>query len=196
LDNFNYVHGSLVQIASVETKFQTIDIYDFIEPRFSSMDVYQRSLSKNGSYESLHPDLHRPNRILFLDGVMQSQRKGEAEYHEALVHPAMFTHKYPKRVAIIGGGEGATLREVLKHNTVEEVIMIEIDELMVNLSRTFLPEWNDCSDLVGSEPCCFDDPRATIYYEDALQWFINRYTECNTEIMIATRFDVIIMDAL
>jgi spermidine synthase len=50
-------------------------------------------------------------------------------YHEALVHPALFSHSNPKRVAIIGGGEGATLREVLKHNTVSEAIMIEIDEV-------------------------------------------------------------------
>lgn len=187
---------AMIQIASVETKFQTIDIYDFIEPRFSSIEAYQRSLSGDGSYESMHAELHQPNRILFLDGVMQSQRKGEAEYHEALVHPALFAHKHPKRVAIIGGGEGATLREVLKHSTVEEVVMIEIDEMMVNMSRAHLPEWNDCSNLSGSKPNCFDDPRATVCHEDALQWFIHSYLDYDSTKTNAARFDVIIMDAL
>ncbi len=117
----------------------------------------------------------------------------EAAYHEALVHPAMFAHEAPKRVAIIGGGEGATLREVLKHNTVEEAIMIEIDEKMVNVSRQYIPEWSDCSDLEGSANWCVDDPRSTMYYEDALAWFMNRYSNGNST---AEPIDVIIVDAL
>eukprot|EP00957_Ditylum_brightwellii_P099091 7547158-Ditylum_brightwellii.AAC.1 len=60
-------------------------------------------------------------------------------------------HADPKNVAIIGGGEGATLREVLKHDTVEKCTMVEIDELMVTTSRKYLKEWSDCSDIVGSE---------------------------------------------
>ena len=135
---------------------------------------------------------HRPQRMVFLDGWVQSTLFHEAAYHEALVHPAMFSHPKPKKVAIIGGGEGATLREVLKHNTVKEAIMIEIDETMVNASREFLPEWSDCSDLVGSSDWCRDDPRARMYYEDAYAWFINRYAQdLNKESL-----DVIIMDAL
>ena len=76
-----------------------------------------------------------PDKILFLDGVEQSSLHGEAAYHEALVHPAMLTHNNPKRVAIIGGGEGATLREVLKHKSVEHVVMIDIDKELINLCR-------------------------------------------------------------
>eukprot|EP00979_Chaetoceros_neogracilis_P016343 scaffold7766_cov194-Chaetoceros_neogracile.AAC.1 len=74
--------------------------------------------------------MFEPNRLVFLDGVLQSTRDGIESYHEALVQPAMFAHPDPKRVAIIGGGEGATLGEVLKHNTVDTVMMIEIDESM------------------------------------------------------------------
>jgi spermidine synthase len=110
------------------------------------------------------------------------------------VHPALFTHPNPQRVAIIGGGEGATLREVLKHNTIKDAIMIEIDEIMVSVSRQYLPTWSDCSDLVGSASWCGDDDRAQVYYEDALQWFIDRYydkTNITDELL-----DVIIMDAL
>lgn len=159
----------------------------------SDMFAYQRSLSNDGSYESLHPFLYRPNRILFLDGVIQSSLNYEAQYHEALVHPALFAHRNPKRVAIIGGGEGATLREVLKHNTIEEAAMIEIDKVVVSVSKKYIPEWSDCSDLEGSTAWCVDDPRANVFYEDASAWFMDRYLRNERP---EKAFDAIIMDAL
>lgn len=177
---------------STQTEFQYVDVYDALLPTVQNAENYQKSLSNDGSYEATHPGFFAPDRIVFLDGVMQSRRSGDAAYHEALVHPAMFAHSNPKRVAIIGGGEGATLREVLKHNTVEKVVMIEIDEMMVSLSREYLPEWNDCSILKGSTDSCFDDPRVEMYYEDAFAWFIDRYGGENH----AESFDVIIMDEL
>jgi len=183
------------EVVSVQTNFQQIDIFDVINPRFHTLESYKRSLSNDGSYESQHPELFLPDRIVYLDHVMQSRRYGDSAYHETLVHPAMFAHDEPKRVAIIGGGEGATLREVLKHRTVEQVIMVEIDEIMVNVSRQFLPEWSDCSNIQGSTGSCFDDPRAQVYYEDAIAWFITRFGK-NAKVDPAERFDVIIMDAL
>ena len=125
---------------------------------------------------------------------MQSTSKGERAYHESLVHPAMLAHPNPNRVAIIGGGEGATLREVLKHNTIKEAIMIEIDKEMVSVSHQHLRDWSDCSDLVGSSKWCGDDPRAKIFYEDALAWFIDRYYDKNN--ITDDYLDIIIMDAL
>ena len=118
----------------------------------------------------------------------------DANYHETLVHPALFSHDNPKRVAIIGGGEGATLREVLKHRTVEKVVMIEIDEMMVEVSKQFLPQWSDCSNLVGSTSSCWEDPRVELYFEDAFQWFFDRFST-NPKVQ-EDAFDVIIMDAL
>jgi spermidine synthase len=106
----------------------------------------------------------------------------------------MFAHPNPKRVAIVGGGEGATLREVLKHNTVERAVMIEIDEEMVSISRQYLPEWSDCTDLVGSTSWCGDDPRTQMVYGDALGWLIERFHD--KENITEGLFDVIIMDAL
>jgi spermidine synthase len=105
----------------------------------------------------------------------------------------MFAHRDPGRVAIIGGGEGATLREVLKHNTVNEVLMIEIDETMMNVSREYLKEWSDCSDLMGSSEWCGDDSRARLVYVDALEWFTGHYGNNSTS---DPPIDVIIMDAL
>lgn len=80
-------------------------------------------------------------RCLMLDGKMQSAEKDEFIYHEALVHPALVTHPNPKRVAIIGGGEGATMRHCIMHRTVEKCWMIDIDQAVMDLSRKYLPEW-------------------------------------------------------
>jgi spermidine synthase len=152
-------------------------------------------LTGDGSYAAIHPELFEPDRIVFLDGMLQSRRVGDAAYHEALVHPALLAHPNPKRVAIIGGGEGATLREVLKHKTIEEVVMIEIDEMMVNTSRIYLPEWSDCSNIQGRTDSCFDDSKTTLHCEDAFQWFKERFVQ-NLSGNFEKLFDVIIMDAL
>ncbi len=171
-------------------------MYDVFRPGRQSRDLYAKSLAiHEDSYESRHPELFAPDRLLFLDGVLQSRRSGDAPYHESLVHPALFTHTKPRRVAIIGGGEGATLREVLKHNTVEKVIMIDIDEQMVNLCREYLPSWSDCSMLVNGTESCFDDPRVETYFLDAFKWFIDRYSGDDGSLK-ELPFDVIIMDAL
>jgi spermidine synthase len=155
---------------------------------------YALAMLEESEYMVDHPEFFLPDRVLFLDGVAQSTRNGNAAYHESLVQPALFTHKNPKRVAIIGGGECATLREALKHNTVEKVVMIEIDQVMMDTARSFLLEWNDCSDLEGSNGNCIDDPRAAeIYPEDAFKWFADRYSNPDSG---EEPFDVIIMDAL
>jgi len=179
------------EIAEAETKFQRIDIYDLmISKKLSDEDIL---------YEKMHPKLFEPDRIVYLDGVTQSSKNGLEPYHEALVQPAMFAHPNPKKVGIIGGGECATLREALKHKTVEEVKMMEIDEEMVQVSREHLPSWSDCSDLEGSADWCGNDERAEIYYGDALAWFNHRFSD--TERIDSPEFkeepfDVLIMDAL
>ena len=181
-------------MASLQTEFQEVEIFDVIHPRFRTVEQYKKSISNDGSYESQHPELFLPDRIVYLDGVMQSRRYGEAAYHESLVHPAMFANPNPEYVAIIGGGEGATLREVLKHDTLKQVIMIEIDKGMVDMSRKYLPEWSYCGNIAGSTESCFDDPRVKVYYRDAVAWFIDNYTPGKeTE---EPKLDVIIMDAL
>ena len=170
-----------------------------MDPTDQTLTQYTRSLSNDGSYESKNPELFQPDRIVFLDGVQQSSRYGSEAYHEALVRPAMFSHRHPKRVAIIGGGECATLREVLKHNTVEKVKMIEIDEIMVNVSREHLPDWSDCSDIVGSvDGWCGLDTRAELYFEDAMAWFMDRFADDKLDMpkFKEEKFDVVIMDAL
>jgi S-adenosylmethionine decarboxylase proenzyme len=183
------------QVAHEQTLFQEFEVHDVIDSRMNKIEEYERSLSKDGSYESQHPEFFKPDRVVYLDKIMQSRLSGVEAYHEALVHPAMLAHADPRRVAIIGGGEGATLREVLKHKTVQKCVMVEIDVEMVAASKKHLPQWNNCSDLTGSVGSCFDDPRAEVYFEDAVGWFINRYSD-NDKIDAMDKFDVIIMDAL
>jgi spermidine synthase len=77
---------------------------------------------------------------LILDGKVQSSLIDEFIYHEALVHPAMVTHPCPEKVLVIGGGEGGTIREVLRHNTVKNVVMVDIDEEVIRVSKTFMPQ--------------------------------------------------------
>jgi spermidine synthase len=73
--------------------------------------------------------------------------------------------------------------------------MIEIDEVMVQVSRKVLPEWSSCTDVGDGRESCFDDPRATVYYADAISWFINNFGK-EGSFDDDLRFDVIIMDAL
>ena len=173
--------------------FQRIDVWDIVDPKFTSIESYFKSKNtQEQSYESLHPEYYLPERVMFLDGVSQSVQKGVETYHEALVQPAMFAHPNPKRVAIIGGGEGATLREALKHKSVTNVTMIDIDEIMCKVSADVLyPLWNGCDDFKEENipSSCFDHPRAHVRYEDALAWFIDRFLEDYGN----EKFDVIIM---
>ena len=103
-----------------------------------------------------HP---RFGKVLTLDGVVQLTEWDEFFYHEMLVHPAMHAHPEPKEVLIIGGGDGGSLREVLKHSGVLRVTMAEIDERVVEVSKQFFPSLN-----VG-----FPDPRANVVHTDGVK---------------------------
>jgi spermidine synthase len=100
-------------------------------------------------------------RMLFLDGIAQSSEHDEFIYHEMLVHPALFSHPRPQSVLVIGGAEGATLREVLRHPQVDRVIMVDIDEELVDICRTHLQPWHGGS---------FEDPRVELVIEDGRQY--------------------------
>ena len=78
-------------------------------------------------------------RTLLLDGKTQSTEMDEFVYHEALVQPSLITHSDPKEVFVAGGGEGATIREVLSHDSVTRVVMVDIDREVIELCRKHLP---------------------------------------------------------
>ena len=114
-------------------------------------------------------------KALVLDGKWQSSTGDEFLYHEPLVHPAMISHGQPKQVLVLGGGEGATIREVLRWKSVERVVMVDIDGEVVDECRTHLPEMHQGA---------FEDPRTEVVVGDALLYLDDT----------DTRWDVVISD--
>ena len=125
-------------------------------------------------------DTQNLGRVVILDKKVQSAESDEFIYHEALVHPAMITHPHPKSVLILGGGEGATLREVLKHKTVKKVVMVDIDKEFVHLCKKYLKKWHRGS---------FKDKRVDLLFLDAMEYM--KKTECTFDIIIADISDPI-----
>ena len=78
-------------------------------------------------------------RVMLLDGVVQTTERDEFIYHEMMVHVPLFAHPNPKRVLIIGGGDGGILREVLKHKNVEHVTQVEIDGSVIDMCKEYFP---------------------------------------------------------
>lgn len=114
-------------------------------------------------------------KALILDGKTQSSAYDEFVYHESLVHPVMITHPSPRRVLILGGGEGATAREVLRYGSVEEVVMVDIDDEVIRVVKEYLPEMSQGA---------FDDPRLRLVISDG-----RKFLEESRD-----RYDVIILD--
>jgi spermidine synthase len=114
-------------------------------------------------------------KVLVLDGRIQSSVADDFIYHESLVHPAMVLHPQPASALVIGGGEGATLREILRYPSVRRAVMVDIDREVVEACIRHLPELHQGA---------FDDPRVEVRHEDARGW-LERTPD---------RFDVAIVD--
>ena len=114
-------------------------------------------------------------RMLVIDGITMLTEWDEAAYHEMIAHVPLLVHPKPSNILIIGGGDGGTLREVIKHPEVETVHICEIDRDVIDACRRFLPA------LASS----FDDERVKVFYEDGAE-FIKRCTSL---------YDVIIVDS-
>ncbi|SFE06712.1 spermidine synthase [Paracidovorax konjaci] len=132
----------------------------FAEDRFyqdriviSSASAYQRIVVTQG----------RMGHRLYLNGNLQFAERDEYRYHEALVHPAMAAHGAPRRVAVLGGGDGMAVREILKYPSVESVTLVELDPAMTQLFRTDPA----LSRLNGG---ALSDPRVHVVNTDAFQW--------------------------
>ena len=104
-------------------------------------------------------DTEAYGRVLLLDGLVMTTEKDEFFYHEMISHVPLLAHPCPEKVLIIGGGDGGTIREVLKHPSVKEVTLCEIDKAVIDVSREYLP----------SIACCIDDSRVKIHIEDAVE---------------------------
>lgn len=113
--------------------------------------------------------------MLLNDGIVMLSEKDEFIYHEMIAHVPLFVHPDPRRVLIIGGGDGGTAREVLKHESVESVVMVEIDRMVVDACRRYMPSVSGGA----------DDPRLDLLFDDGVEYIKN-----------TTRtFDVAIIDS-
>lgn len=148
-----------------QTSEDEIILHSLKEIIYSDKSLYQRiEVIRSGNF----------GRCLLLDGKMQSAEADEFIYHEALVHPVMLLSDSPHKVLITGGGEGATLREVLKY-PVNEVVIVEIDESVIKVAKSYLKEWSNGA---------FDDPKVKLVINDG-----RSYIE-----KVENYFDVIIID--
>ncbi|MFH2011014.1 MAG: polyamine aminopropyltransferase [bacterium] len=115
-------------------------------------------------------------RMLFIDGYLMTTERDEFVYHEMLAHVPMVLHPRPRRVLIIGGGDGGLLREVLRHRSVEHVDLVEIDASVIEVCRKCLP-----GHAVG-----FDDPRAHVHVQDGAAFAAAAERD---------RYDVVLVDS-
>ncbi len=114
-------------------------------------------------------------RFLTLDGFMMLTEKDEYIYHEMMVHVPLAVNPSAKKVLVIGAGDGGVIRELTRYATIEHIDMVEIDELVVEVCRKYLP----------LTACCLDDPRVHITYQDGLKYVRTKENE----------YDLIIVDS-
>jgi spermidine synthase len=139
----------------------------WISEYISPLDVYQHGieeilLAKKTAYQQMNIVRSGANgKALVLDGKWQSCMGDEFLYHEPLVQIACAFHRQPQSVLVLGGGEGATVREALRWNSVKRVVMVDIDGQVVEACREHLPEMHQGA---------FDDPRTELIIGDALDY--------------------------
>ncbi|GFR37221.1 polyamine aminopropyltransferase [Insulibacter thermoxylanivorax] len=114
-------------------------------------------------------------RMLVLDDMVMTTEKDEFVYHEMLAHPALATHPNPRRVLVVGGGDGGVIREVLKHPDVEKAVLVDIDGKVIEYSKRFLPG------IAGA----LDDPRVEVLVNDGYMHIHDHKNE----------YDVIMVDS-
>jgi spermidine synthase len=126
-----------------------------------SLKIQQRIYEEQTPFQKI--DIYQTEtfgRLMTLDGLFMLTSRDNFIYHEMMSHPALYCHQNPKDVAIVGGGDCGTLKEVLKHDTVKQVTQIELDERVTRVSEQYFPELCESN----------SDPRATLLFEDAISW--------------------------
>lgn len=118
---------------------------------------------------------YKYGKILTLDNMVMTTQKDEYHYHEMISHIAMFTHHNPKNILVIGGGDGGTIREILRHENVEKVTMVEIDGEVIEACQKYLPEI----------ACSLNHPKLDLIVADGISFVKNA---------VAKTYDIIIID--
>ncbi|MDY6850025.1 MAG: polyamine aminopropyltransferase [Geoalkalibacter sp.] len=116
-------------------------------------------------------------RMMLLDGLVMVTERDEFVYHDMITHPALFTHPDPKKVLVIGGGDGGTIREIMKHKNVELAVLCEIDGLVIDQAIELLPSMS--CEIDGS------NPRVKLHVDDGIAYIKAHQGE----------FDIILVDS-
>ncbi|MCY6372042.1 polyamine aminopropyltransferase [Clostridium ganghwense] len=126
-----------------------------------SMKVKRHLYSEKSEFQQVDVfDTEEFGRLLTIDGLVMVTQKDEFIYHDMITHVAMATNTDIKNVLVIGAGDGGTVRELTRYNTIEKIDMVEIDELVVKASKEYLP-------FTASK---LDDPRVNLYFEDGIKF--------------------------
>lgn len=158
---------------------KTVSRIEYLSTRLEGLIKIRKRLFKtNSKFQQIEVvDTYDLGRALILDGILQTTEKDEFIYHEMLVHPAMLaTTGSPQNALIIGGGDGGSLREVLKYPSLQKIYLCEIDAKVVEVCKKFLGTINQGS---------FDHPKTQIIFEDGAE-FIKKFSNF---------FDVVIVDS-
>ncbi|WP_138204645.1 polyamine aminopropyltransferase [Haloimpatiens lingqiaonensis] len=138
--------------------------------------VKETLVRKKTNYQDLTiVDTEAFGRMLLLDGIVQTTIADEYVYHEMITHIALNTHPNPEKVLVVGGGDGGTIREILKHSSVQKAVLCEIDAEVIKECKKYLPEIS----------CALEDERCEIFIGDGIKYVHEHKNE----------FDVIIVDS-
>jgi len=152
----------------VEEQFQ-----DFLGLRIKVEKVLFSGKSEFQTVDVVETKGH--GKMLLNDGLIMVTERDEFAYHDMISHVPLFVHPNPKNVLVIGGGDGGTAREVIRHKSVEKCVMVEIDGMVVDACKQHIPQTS----------CALDDPRIELIIGDGVQYV----KECGK------KFDVIIIDS-
>jgi len=142
----------------------------------NTIRVRERIFSGRSDYQKIEIlDTYHYGRTLVLEGSVQLTEKDEFTYHEMISHVPLFTHPHPEHVLVIGGGDGGTIREVMKHSSVTRATLVEIDPVVIEKSKQFLPFVS----------CEMGNPRVEVIIQDGTQ-YVKQHERT---------FDVILIDS-
>lgn len=141
-----------------------------------TMDIKQSLFKGQSEFQDVEIlETEGLGRMLLLDGLVMTTEKDEFFYHEMISHIPMNSHKNPEQVLVIGGGDGGTIREVLKHPTVKRVVLCEIDGMVIDVCKKYLPT-------IG---CELDNPKVEMQVRDGIEYIKTQKNQ----------FDIILIDS-
>ncbi len=161
---------------SVESSLWFEEAFEVDEGRTTKIKIEDLIEAYDSDFQRIEIYKTKPfGKMLVIDGVIMCTEWDEHAYHEMICHVPMFVHPGPRDVLVIGGGDGGTLREVLKHPEVRKADICEIDKHVIRLCQKHLPVLS----------CSFDDNRTTIYNEDGAKFIKER----------KGHYDIVIVDS-